>query len=47
MEMAAPSYVLAMTSPADTAEGMERLKKALFEIDGKLAKNIKLKKCFL
>lgn len=38
MEMAAPSYVIAMTSPADTEEGMKRLVSALFEIDGKLAK---------
>lgn len=37
MEMASPGYVLGMTSPADTPEGMERLKRALFEIDGKLA----------
>ena len=41
VEMAAASYVVAMTSPADTDEGMERLVSALTEIDGKLAKNIK------
>ena len=41
MEMGAESYVIAMTSPADTEEGMERLVSALTEIDGKLAKNIK------
>lgn len=33
MEMQADSYVLAMTSICDTAEGFERLKKALYEID--------------
>lgn len=38
MEMAAESYAIAMTSLADTDEGMDRLVKALFEIDGKLAK---------
>lgn len=38
MEMAAESYVIAMTSLADTDEGMDRLVKALFEIDEKLAK---------
>lgn len=38
MEMAAPDYVIAMTSPGDTEQGIERLIKALFEIDGKLAK---------
>ena len=36
MEMAAASYVIAMTSPADTEEGMERLVCALQEIDGNL-----------
>ncbi len=36
MEMAAGSYIIAMTSPADTKEGMERLIKALFEIDARL-----------
>ncbi|XCP85411.1 aminotransferase class I/II-fold pyridoxal phosphate-dependent enzyme [Roseburia hominis] len=36
MEMAAGSYVLAMTSIADTEEGFERLKHALFEIDEEL-----------
>lgn len=34
MEMAAGTYVLAMTSAADTREGMERLSSALKEIDG-------------
>ncbi len=34
LEMAAGTYVLAMTSVADTAEGMERLLTALEEIDG-------------
>lgn len=33
MEMAAGTYVIAMTSVADTEEGFERLRKALFEID--------------
>ena len=33
MEMAAGSYVIAMTSPGDTNEGMNRLVKALSEID--------------
>lgn len=33
MEMAAGSYVVAMTSPGDTSEGMERLIDALEEID--------------
>lgn len=33
MEMAAGGYVLAMTSPGDTDEGMERLSRALFDID--------------
>lgn len=35
-EMAAGFYVVLMTSPADTREGMERLLSALFEIDRKL-----------
>lgn len=34
LEMAAGTYVLAMTSVADTTEGMERLLTALEEIDG-------------
>lgn len=38
MEMAAPDYMIAMTTPGDTEQGIERLIKALFEIDGKLAK---------
>ena len=33
MEMAAGTYILAMTSVADTKEGMDRLVKALMEID--------------
>lgn len=37
-EMASGSYVVLMTSLADTEEGMERLVSALEEIDGKLAK---------
>jgi len=36
MEMAAGSYVLAMTSVGDTKEGMDRLKAALREIDAGL-----------
>lgn len=39
MEMASASYVIAMTSVADTGPAMERLVSALEEIDGKLAKN--------
>lgn len=35
-EMAAGFYVVFMTSPADTKEGMERLLSALFEIDRQL-----------
>lgn len=41
MEMAAASYIIAMTSPADTEEGLERLVSALYEIDGKLVKRSK------
>ncbi|MCR5338162.1 MAG: hypothetical protein K6E75_06355 [Lachnospiraceae bacterium] len=37
MEMTAPGYVLAMTSVMDRPEGLQRLLRALFEIDGKLA----------
>lgn len=33
VEMAACSYVIAMTSPADTDEGFRRLEQALYEID--------------
>lgn len=33
MEMAAGSYILAMTSPGDTKEGFERLEQALMELD--------------
>lgn len=36
MEMAAQTYVLAMTSVGDVQEGYDRLEKALFEIDGEL-----------
>ena len=36
MEMAAGSYVIAMTGPGDTQAGMDRLVQALKEIDGKL-----------
>ncbi len=36
MEMAAGSYVIGMTSPGDTKEGMERLVSALKEIDGEI-----------
>ena len=35
MEMAAGTYVIAMTSVGDTEEGMERLVKAVQELDGK------------
>ena len=38
MEMAAGSYVIAMTSIGDTKEGMDRLLSALFEIDEELEK---------
>lgn len=38
MEMVAGSYVLAMTSVADTEEGFCRLRDALFEIDGELCR---------
>lgn len=37
MEMAAGTYVIAMTSVADTEEGFERLRDTLFEIDARLA----------
>ena len=33
LEMAAGSYALAMTSPGDTREGMERLARALMDVD--------------
>ena len=39
MEMAAGSYVIAMTSIGDTKEGMDRLISAFFEIDEELEKN--------
>lgn len=35
MEMASREYILAMTTVCDTEDGMERLQKALFEIDEK------------
>ena len=38
MEMAAGTYVIAMTSIGDTKEGMDRLLSALFEIDEELEK---------
>jgi arginine/lysine/ornithine decarboxylase len=44
MEMESLSYVLAMTSIADTKEGFERLSKALQEIDSKLEELKKEKK---
>lgn len=36
LEMASGSYVVAMTAPGDTEEGMERLVRALYEIDAAL-----------
>ena len=36
--MCAPDYVIGMTAPGDTVNGMRRLVKALEEIDSKLAK---------
>ncbi len=39
MEMSAGTYILAMTTLADTKEGMERLTEALFEIDSKMCLN--------
>ena len=45
LEMSAPSYVIAMTSPGDTEAGMRRLVMALNEIDGKLAEYIKTESC--
>lgn len=41
LEMAAPGYALAMTSIADTSEGMEQLAGVLLNIDRKLAKFVK------
>lgn len=38
LEMSAPNYAIAMTSPGDTEAGMCRLTAALKEIDGNLAK---------
>lgn len=45
-EMAAGFYVVLMTSPADTREGIERLLTALFEIDRKLDLQKRNKKDF-
>lgn len=39
MEMAAKSYIIAMTSVGDVQEGFDRLEQALFEIDEGLKKN--------
>lgn len=39
LEMAAPSYVIAMTSAIDTEEGFARLEHALIEIDNQLSDN--------
>lgn len=39
MEMATPFYVVGMTSPGDTEQGMKRLENAVYEIDGKLARS--------
>lgn len=44
LEMAAPEYALAMTSIADTPEGMKRLAEVFLEIDGKLVKDVKYDK---
>ncbi len=41
MEMAAGSYVLAMTAPGDTREGFGRLFRALFEIDEEMDKRMR------
>lgn len=38
MEMASLNYIIAMTAPGDSDEGINRLISALTEIDGKLAK---------
>ncbi|MBQ7794976.1 MAG: aminotransferase class I/II-fold pyridoxal phosphate-dependent enzyme [Lachnospiraceae bacterium] len=40
MEMAAPEYVIAMTSLMDTEEGLKRLSDALLEIDEELCEEI-------
>lgn len=45
MEMAAGSYVLAMTSAADTKEGMDRLVRALYEIDEEIEEKKALSGC--
>lgn len=39
LEMAAPSYVLAMTTLCDTQEGIQRLKKALLQIEKDLTRD--------
>lgn len=44
MEMAAGSYLIAMTSIGDTKEGMDRLISALFEIDEELEKSQRKRK---
>lgn len=44
MEMAAASYVIAMTSPADTEQGMDRLVSAVTEIDRKLVRNTRFER---
>lgn len=41
MEMAAGSYVIAMTAPGDSARGMSRLETALHEIDAALSKDVR------
>ena len=46
MEMAAGSYVIAMTSIGDTKEGMDRLISALFEIDEELEKKSEEEKSY-
>ncbi len=45
MEMAAGSYVLAMTSVADTEEGMGRLERALYGIDKEIEREKALSGC--
>lgn len=40
MEMASLNYIIAMTAPGDSDEGINRLISALTEIDGKLAKYV-------
>ncbi len=45
MEMAAPEYVLGMTSICDTPEGFERLGKALLETEKALEESVKNRNC--